>query len=120
MTTKCKCCNCELSGGLDTYGDVGDELCQPCWLGLCYEAEHYTNSLDWYGLAPHHHDLSKTGSMIGSTVFDPLPDEKDGEGWYIIKPGLFFLPDDETGGGMGLWRDTRSVIPDYKSEDTTS
>ena len=25
----------------------------------------------WYGVAPHKHDLSKTGSIIGSTVVEP-------------------------------------------------
>lgn len=37
----------------------------------------------YYGLAPHKHDLTKTGSMIGSTVFtdEPPPDNfvKDSE-----------------------------------------
>ena len=33
----------------------------------------------YYGLAPHRHDLSKTGYLLGSTVFtdEPLPDNFD-------------------------------------------
>lgn len=102
---KCKACQCELSGGLDTYGAPGQELCQQDWLALSYEAEQVERT--WYGLAPHHHDLTITGSIIGSTVFDPLPEEKNEYGERIIEPGLYFLPEDETGGYMGLWRDTR-------------
>lgn len=25
----------------------------------------------WYGLAPHSHDMARTGSFIGSTVLEP-------------------------------------------------
>ena len=50
----------------------------------------------YYGLAPHKHDLSKTGHFIGSTVFidepapsnfDPDPDDPDGKiGTYTHCP----------------------------------
>jgi hypothetical protein len=105
MELYCTICKTPLTGGLDTWGHVGLEMCFDCELALSREAETY--EVDWYGLAPHHHDLSITGSVIGSTVFDPLPAEKNELGEYIVEPGLFFLPDDETGGYMGLWRDTR-------------
>lgn len=29
--TKCCICNKELTGGLDTFGRVGEERCAPCW-----------------------------------------------------------------------------------------
>ena len=49
------------------------------------------NVYPYYGLRPHGHDLSKTGSFIGSTVFDdgPLPDN--------------FEPDKETDGQCGTY-----------------
>jgi hypothetical protein len=28
----CARCGQPLAGGLDTYGDVGDEVCQACWI----------------------------------------------------------------------------------------
>lgn len=34
----CTICGTPLSGGLDTYGDVGRELCQRCDLELSYES----------------------------------------------------------------------------------
>ena len=33
----------------------------------CLDGEIYP----YYGLAPHKHDMTKTGSIIGSTVIDP-------------------------------------------------
>jgi hypothetical protein len=69
MTAR-QCWKCEkpLSGGTDTFGWPGDE----CW--NCYAELKSMEGETWYGLAPHHHDLSITGSIIGSTVFDPLPE----------------------------------------------
>jgi hypothetical protein len=32
----CTICGKELSGGLDTFGDIGEELCQDCWIRLPY------------------------------------------------------------------------------------
>jgi len=46
----------------------------------------------WYGVAPHHHDLTKTGSFLGSTVLDPLP-EPDEDGVYHLPGGICFRPD---------------------------
>lgn len=56
--------------------------------GLCC-CEHCNDgdgncAYPWYGLAPHGHDLSKTGSIIGSTVIDdtdtwPANFEEDSE-----------------------------------------
>jgi hypothetical protein len=100
----CRNCSKPLYGGLDTFGPVGQEVCFVCDIELS-RAEPY--SLEWYGLAPHYHDLTITGSHIGSTVFVPLPTEKNEYGWYVVEPGLFFLPDDETAGRLGLWQDTR-------------
>jgi hypothetical protein len=64
-----KCvCGKELANELDTFGDHDHPM---CW--GCYAAG---NDVDYsyYGLAPHHHDLERTGSIIGSTVFDSKDD----------------------------------------------
>lgn len=96
----CTHCGKELTNGLDTFGDVGNEICQECWIHL---PETYPTH-DWYGLAPHIHDLDITGSVIGSTVFVEYRDKpRDETGHYEISPGLWFWPDPETGGAMGVW-----------------
>jgi hypothetical protein len=59
---------------------------------------------EWYGLGPHRHDMTITGSIIGSTVHLPLPDTKDEHGWYKIEPGLFYWPDSDVGPELGIWR----------------
>lgn len=46
----------------------------------------------YYGMAPHDHDISKTGSFIGSTV------TKHKKDWPHN-----FSPDPETDGGRGIW-----------------
>ena len=57
----------------------------------------------WYGLAPHKHDLSLTGSIVGSTVFDLLPEPPSLEGSYWMDSHkAWFTPDDEDG-TMGMW-----------------
>lgn len=115
----CVVCHKPLAGGLDTYGDVGQELCLEHWLELCRASEAVERT--WYGLAPHHHDLTVTGSIIGSTVYDPLPAQKTEGGEYEIEPGLYFWPDPEAPRG-GMWRDTRlpkrippmAILPEFK------
>ena len=44
--------------------------CEHCTDGNPNEAEA-TCVYPYYGLAPHRHDLSRTGSIIGSTVIEP-------------------------------------------------
>ena len=46
----------------------------------------------WYGMAPHRHNLKKTGSFIGSTE---ILDKKE---WPSN-----FIPDLETGSHQGIW-----------------
>ena len=38
MKMNCMICKTELSGGLDTYGDVGSEVCRECHLDLMPDA----------------------------------------------------------------------------------
>lgn len=82
----CHNCGIEFKTPDEAYGDVGAELCQSCFLELA-EMEAGTGS--WYGLAPRkpYHDR---------------PCEND---WYEIEPGLWFWPDKEVDGGMGIWED---------------
>lgn len=78
-----------------SYGDYSQPFCQNCWFTVTEE-----ECDDWYGLAPHTHDLSKTGSFIGSTVFTQLP-PADEAGWIdcsFMGPswvGTWFRPDPE-------------------------
>lgn len=84
-----------LDAWADTFGDIGAEVCEDCW----YELPE--NDDNWYGMAPHSHDLTLTGSYIGSTVLSPLP-EPDKNGVYAVD-GLYFVPDDEVEGAQGMW-----------------
>ena len=105
---KCTCCEKPLSGGIDTFGDIGQEMCWTCYSECSGMGEPVEQS--WYGLAPHHHDLSITGGIIGSTVLEPLSQYKLVNGEYEIEPNLHFMPDYEEGinGAMGTW--TRRLV----------
>lgn len=103
MGLTCYFCGVELTGGIDTFGPPTQECCDSCWRANGIDDEPRS----WYGLAPHHHDMDITGSIIGSTVFDGIPeDNRDEDGWYQVAPGLFFLPDVEAP-GCGIWEDRR-------------
>lgn len=97
----CMKCGIELKNELDTYGNVGQELCADCW----YEWEEEQNGVSYYGLAPHIHDESITGSMIGSTVFlDYSSARRDEHGRYWIEDRkMWFTPDNEVDGSAGMW-----------------
>lgn len=97
----CTLCEVPLTGGMDTYGDVGSEICYECWLAI--EENDFSS---WYGMAPHHHNFDLTGSWIGSTVLNELP-PIGADGRYEIEPGLFFTPDPEVDGSAGMWEDER-------------
>lgn len=91
----CSVCAKPLTNGLDTFGDVHNPMCWDCWA-----ESNAGGDAGYYGLAPHHHDLSITGSLIGSTVFDPLP-ERDVNGDYRIDNRIF--TPDPTAPGLGFW-----------------
>jgi hypothetical protein len=83
----CICCGVELTGGIDTFGDVNLEMCRSCWF------ETQTNVETWYGLAPHKHTYDEQGNIIiGGTVFtgEPIPE------------GCTFTPDPDAP-GCGIW-----------------
>lgn len=95
----CTACQTPLTNGLDTFGDIDQPFCWPCYGALNGESGPHSG---YYGLAPHHHDLSITGSIIGSTVFDPLP-ARDANGDYIVG-NMIYTPDPSVkGGGLGFW-----------------
>ena len=96
LAMQCTSCEKQLRGGTDTFGDVNCPFCWQCYSSLVGEGGFG----QYYGLAPHHHDLTITGSIIGSTVLDPLP-EPNADGEYIIGNQVF-MPDPEAP-GLGIW-----------------
>lgn len=63
-------------------------------------------TIGYYGLAPHRHNLTLTGSHIGSTVFEPLAQyQKTAGRYWIPERSLWFWPDPEMNGEMGIWSD---------------
>lgn len=108
----CQSCKIQMEHDWEVYGAIGDCLCVDCYHGAMEQEQGYR---EWYGLAPHGHDMSRTGSIIGSTVFKPLPDTKDEHGWYELGEGEWFWPDSETGPEMGITRQYHDVSekPDY-------
>ena len=100
---KCTVCNVELKNELDTYGDIGQEMCADCW----YEWYDNTYGVEYYGLAPHIQDLDVTGSFIGSTIMlDYSAAKRDEHGRYWIEDfRMWFTPDDEVDGHMGMWQE---------------
>lgn len=97
MSINCHICGEPLTNGLDTYGLPGEEVCATCWF---YEVDPVQPETI-YGLAPHHHDLNITGSIIGSTVFEPLPKARHCDyGYWIENRKAYFLPCEP---GMGMW-----------------
>jgi len=99
---------CEQCGkpiaNFETFGNVNEQLCWDCYSEI-FDAE---SEQEWYGVGPHKHDLSITGSIIGSTVHDDLSQYEKVNGWYQIEPGLYFWPDpDPRAAGCGIWRQTQ-------------
>jgi len=100
----CTLCDVPLRNATDTFGEWNYPMCWDCYAGLVGENEE-----TWYGLAPHHHDLTITGSVIGSTVFDPLP-ERGVNGEYDLGDRTF-MPDPEAP-GCGVW--TRKIMAGWR------
>lgn len=78
----CTACFKQLTNGLDTFGQHNMPLCWDCFSEMNGENRSH------YGLGPHEHDLSRTGSIIGSTVFTGEDDR--------------FTPDPDAP-GLGIW-----------------
>lgn len=109
---KCEVCGKALSGGLDTYGDVGHEICEDCFLTFGDDVDDC-----WYGVAPHHHDFEQSGGgWIGSTVLDPLP-APDENGDILLPDGRLFHPDAETDGACGMYFGTKPARERWYGKD---
>lgn len=91
----CSICGATLEGKEDTFGCYHFPVCWTCY------SDNAVGTLEMYGLGPHHHDLTKTGSFIGSTVMEPLPEPNE-EGCYIMADGAEFIPDPDCE-GLGVW-----------------
>lgn len=102
----CYMCNAEIEHST-AYGPDGD-LCQSCWLMLCEESQSQYDS--WYGMAPHEHIPFDDGRLRGHiTRLIDYSDRPQQDGWYEIEPGLWFSPDPEVDGGMGVWEERREA-----------
>jgi hypothetical protein len=94
----CVVCSKPLTGNIDTFGPIGVEMCQSCYLNVGDEPD---NIESWYGLGPHRHTYDENGRIVfGSTEFLPLP-EPDENGDYVFG-SMIFTPDPEAP-GCGVW-----------------
>lgn len=90
----CVVCDKPLTGGLDTFGPQGQEVCQEHWLEKGDDPDMPDT---WYGLAPHEHTYDKDGKIIiGATKFTGDPTQP------IEIDGYTFYPDPEAP-GCGVW-----------------
>lgn len=95
LLVNCTLCGKEMKFDRNSYGDLDCPFCFDCW----GEAE-IAETDDMYGPGPHAHDLSKTGSFVGSTVLLELP-APDASGWIDLAPlggwyaNWMYKPDDE-------------------------
>lgn len=100
-TLHCMICRTPLTGGTDTYGDTGAEMCWDCHADMAGEPEIV------YGLAPHVHDFSQGIAVPGvSTQFLPLT--PDAAGRYLLVDGTEFIPDPDVP-GLGCYYPPRLI-----------
>lgn len=108
MTANYECDDCKspITYEWDVYGELGECLCARCWYARQEAEDEAQGYSEVYGIGPHHHDLSRTGHIIGSTVDDPLPDvAPNAEGFIRITATSYYKPDTNPDGeGMGMWR----------------
>lgn len=96
LISQCSLCKKELRNGTDTFGSIAQPFCWDCYALTRNET---TIEDAWTGLAPHHHDESITGTLVGSTVFDPLPAPNE-RGEYEVD-GFIYVPVEPN---YGIWR----------------
>ena len=95
----CHFCEAVIARPQENWGEWNSPTCLQCFLELSALSDHEPQEC-WYGLAPHTHDLTLTGSFIGSTVMTPLPPLTEGSvdlGWGWFTP-------DEDEPKMGVYR----------------
>ena len=95
----CHFCEAAIARPQENWGQWNSPTCLQCFLELSALSDHEPQEC-WYGLAPHTHDLTLTGSFIGSTVMTPLPPLTEGSvdlGWGWFTP-------DEDEPKMGVYR----------------
>lgn len=105
MSKNCFACGKGFTARIQEYGPADTPMCWDCWTAEAKEQEE-----EWYGLAPHTHDLKRTGSFIGSTVFESLGDP-NADGVYILDDGnTIFTPDPEDP-CLGTYKQIQGVRP---------
>lgn len=99
---QCTCCGEPIESLRAAYGMVDEPICMTCHFEMQDESGE-----DWYGLAPHIHDTSFTGSFIGSTKLISLPVPNEA-GWHDLSfmgpswVGIWYRPDPDAP-GMGVY-----------------
>ena len=116
----CHFCKAAIARPQENWGERNSPTCLRCFLDLSAISDHEPQESwygvapedFWYGLAPHTHDLTLTGSFIGSTVMTPLPALTNGSvdlgwGWFtpdVDAPGMgvysLYGPNETAGGGQ--------------------
>ncbi len=98
IMVNCTACEKDMPFDRSSYGDLNAPFCFGCWNDMQDDAID-----DMYGPGPHTHDLSKTGSFIGSTVLKELP-AAEASGWIDLEPlggwyrDWMYKPDEEAPG----------------------
>ena len=110
----CHFCEAAIARPQENWGQWNSPTCLQCFLELSALSDHEPQEC-WYGIAPHTHDLTLTGSFIGSTVMTPLtalPALTNGAvdlgwGWFVPDedaPGMgicsLYGPNEPTDGGQ--------------------
>ena len=109
----CHFCEAVIARPQENWGEWNSPTCLRCHTELSAMSDHEPEE-SWYGIAPHTHDLTRTGSFIGSTVMTPPPALTQGLlaldygwGWFEMDKddpwlGIYCLygPNEPTDGGQ--------------------
>ena len=96
----CHFCEAVIARPQENWGEWNSPTCLRCYTELSAMSDHEPEE-SWYGIAPHTHDLTLTGSFIGSTVLTPLPAPTQG-GRRVDLGWGWFVPDEDAP-GMGIY-----------------
>lgn len=102
----CTCCHTPLTGGLDTYGDVGEEMCWECWSSFMDDTERAT-------ITSHQEivDMEEIEAMLEDVAIPP-----DGIIWsrgmpFCFACGMLAQPGDENFDWCGHINETPETCP---------